>query len=135
MKKEKAVKIKNKHLIPAYVENITKILERLASYKSQQASFTYRHPEHEWLLRPPGYQPAIESRVLEKVLKQLGALIEVDRSASKKRFIVKVQPIRRALGKKNRKKLHRLIMQLFVDELKERAIIIETHSWKRRASQ
>jgi hypothetical protein len=48
---------------------------------------------------------------------------------------VKVQPIRRALGKKNRKKLHRLITQLFVDELKERAIIIETHSWKRWASQ
>lgn len=130
MKKEKNVKIKNGHLIPAYVENITKILERLASYKSQQASFSYRHPEHEWLLRPQGYQPAIESRVLEKVLKHLGALIEVDRSASKKRFIVKVKPIRDVLkNKKNRKKLYKLIMQLFVDELKERAIIIETHRW------
>ena len=133
MKKEKAVKIKNKHLIPIYVENVVKILERLASYKSQQASFTYRHPEHEWLLRPQGYQPAIESRVLEKTLRNIGALIEVDRSASKKRFIVNVQPIKRAL--KNRKKLYKLVMQLFMDELKERAIIIETHSWKRCASQ
>jgi hypothetical protein len=129
MKKEKTVKIKNKHLIPTYIENIVKILERLACYKSQQASFTYRHPEHEWLLRPQGYQPAIESRVLEKTLRSLGALVEVQR-ASKKRFIVKVQPIKEALkNKKNRKKLHRLIMQLFIDELKERAIIIETHRW------
>ena len=135
MKKEKAVKIKNKHLIPIYVENVVKILERLASYKTRQASFSYRHPEHKWLLRPQGYQPAIESRVLEKTLRNIGALIEVDRSAGKKRFIVNVQPIKRALGKKNRKKLHRLITQLFVDELKERAIIIETHSWKRWASQ
>jgi len=72
------------HLVPVYIENIMMILVRLSRYKSRQASFVYRHPSHSWLLRPEGYQVAIESRVLEKALKHLDALIEVDRSISRK---------------------------------------------------
>ena len=129
----KTVKIKNEHLVPVYIENVTMILERLAKYRSQQASFVYRHPEHRWLLRPPGYQPSIESRVLEKVLKQLGALVEVDRSASRKRFIVRVKPIRAAL--RSRKKLYRLVHRLLLQELEEKTSIIKAHSWKRWLTQ
>jgi hypothetical protein len=136
MKQEKTVKIKNEHLIPAYIENIIKILEKLSRYKSQQASFTYRHPTHSWLLRPQGYQPAIESRVLEKTLRSLGALVEVQRASKRfKRFIVKVQPIKEALkNKKNREKLYSLIRQLFLEDLEEKAMLIKAHSWKRWAS-
>jgi hypothetical protein len=112
------------------------ILERLAKYKSQRASFVYRHPTHGWLLRPEGYQPAIESCVLEKVLARLGALVEVEKSTSNKRFkrfIVRVKPIRRAL--RNRRKLRKLIMQLLLEDLEEKTALIKAHAWKRWANQ
>jgi hypothetical protein len=107
------------HLVDVYIENVLRILERLSRYKSQQASFVYRHPSHGWLLRPPGYQVAIESRVLEKTLRYLDALIEVDRSISRKRFVVKVQPLKKAL--KNRKTLLMLLRRFLLEELRERA--------------
>ena len=107
------------HLIPAYIENVMRIIERLAAYKSQQASFVYRRPSHGWLLRPPGYQVAIESRVLEKTLRHLGALVEVDRSISRKRFIVRVQPLKKVV--KRRKVLIGLIRRFLLEELRERA--------------
>ena len=107
------------HLVGAYVENVLRILERLSRYRSQQASFVYRHPSHGWLLRPPGYQVAIESRVLEKTLRHLGALVEVDRSISRKRFIVRVQPLKKVV--KRRKALIGLIRRFLLEELRERA--------------
>jgi hypothetical protein len=107
------------HLYEVYIENVLRIIERLAAYKSQQASFVYRHPTHQWLLRPEGYQTAIESRVLEKVLKYLDALVEVDRSISRKRFIVKVQPLKKAL--KKRRTLIGIIRRFLREELQERA--------------
>jgi len=112
------VRAMKEHLVDVYVQNVLLILERLAKYKSQQASFVYRHPSHGWLLRPEGYQVAIESRVLEKTLRYLGALIEVDRSISRKRFIVRVKPLRKALKKKT---LIGLIRRFLWEELQERA--------------
>jgi len=107
------------HLVDVYIENVLSILERLSRYKSQQASFVYRRPSHGWLLRPEGYQVAIESRVLERTLRHLDALIEVDRSISRKRFIVRVKPLRKAL--KRRRTLIGLIRRFLLEELRERA--------------
>jgi hypothetical protein len=108
----------NYKLLPAYVQNISKILWKLAGYVSERASFTYSSRHRAWLERPEGYSPPIESQVLELVLRELGVLVgkvDVNNHKRRKRFIVKANMLREKLQKMSQEELERLVAEKLRD--------------------
>ncbi|MEM3549305.1 MAG: hypothetical protein QXJ23_09925 [Thermofilum sp.] len=104
----------NYKLLPAYVQNITKILYKLAGSVTERASFTYSSRHRAWLERPKGYSPPIESQVLELVLRELGVLageVDVNNYKRRKRFIVKASKLREKLQKMSQEELERLVAE------------------------
>ena len=104
----------NYKLLPAYVQNITKILYKLAGSVTERASFTYGSRHRAWLERPEGYSPPIESQVLELVLRELGVLageVDVNNSKRRKRFIVKANVLREKLKNMSQTELERLVAE------------------------
>jgi len=100
-----------------YVENVAKILYVLSSYRSKQASFTYRHWKHRYLVRVPGYHPAIESMLLRRVLERLGVPFTVEPRDAKlttagRRFTVtNVEALQKALDNMSAKRLKKIIAE------------------------
>lgn len=100
-----------------YVENVAKILYVLSSYKSRQASFKYRHWKRRYLIRVPGYHPAIESMLLRRVLERLGVPFTVEPQDTKlttagRRFTVtNVEALQKALDSMSAKRLKKIIAE------------------------
>jgi len=99
-----------------YVENVAKIIYHLSSYKSRQASFTYRHRKHEYLVRVPGYHPVIESMLLRRVLERLGVPFRVEpnaklTTAGRRITVTDVVILQKALKGMNAKKLKKIIAE------------------------
>jgi len=100
-----------------YVENVAKILYVLSSYKSRQASFTYRHWKHSYLVRVPSYHPVIESLLLRRVLERLGVPFVVEprnaklTTAGRRITVTDVPVLQNALKKMNAKKLKKIIAE------------------------
>ncbi|MCI4409346.1 MAG: hypothetical protein JHC26_09655 [Thermofilum sp.] len=121
----------NYKLLPAYVQNISKILWKLAGYVTERASFTYSSRHRAWLERPEGYSPPIESQVLELVLRELGVLdgeVDVNNQRRKKRFIVKTNVLREKLQKMSQEDLERLVAEKLRLVFKTHGKIFAQHS-------
>jgi hypothetical protein len=101
-------------LLPTYVQNVSKILWRLAGSVTERASFTYNSRKRSWLERPEGYSPPVESQVLELVLRELGVLVgevDVNNKKRRKKFIVKANVLRKKLKNMSQKELERLVAE------------------------
>jgi hypothetical protein len=121
----------NYKLLPAYVQNISRILWKLAGSVTERASFTYNSRKRSWLERPEGYSPPLESQVLELVLRELGVLdgeVDVNNKKRRKRFIVKARVLRNKLKNMSQKELERLVAEKLREVFKAHGEILVQHS-------
>ena len=118
-------------LLPVYVQNISRILWKLAGSVTERASFTYGSRKRAWLERPEGYSPPVESQVLELVLRELGVLVgevDVNNKKRRKRFIVKARVLRKKLKNMSQKELERLVAEKLREVFKGHGKILVQHS-------
>jgi hypothetical protein len=118
-------------LLLAYVQNISRILWKLAGSVTERASFTYNSRKRSWLERPEGYSPPLESQVLELVLRELGVLdgeVDVNNKKRRKRFIVKARVLRNKLKNMSQKELERLIAEKLREVFRVHGEILVQHS-------